>query len=75
MIWYRKAKKETCAEEKRASLGEALEKGILIFIVCATLSNSNRVAGTSSLWSSDRLTSNGGARDGTIDKKQTYNII
>lgn len=58
------AKKETCAEEKRASLGEALEKGIIMLPVCAVLSNSERVAGTSSLWSSGRLTPDGGARNG-----------
>lgn len=71
----RKAEKETCAEEKRASLGEALEKGFLIFIVCAVLSNPCRVAGTSGLWSSGRPTPNGGARNGAINKKQTYSII
>ena len=62
----RKAEKETWAEEKRASLWEALEKGILIFIICAVLNSSYRAVGTSSLWSSGRLTPNGGARDGTI---------
>lgn len=69
------AEKETCAEEKRASLGEALEKGILIFLVCAVLSNPNRVTGTSSLWSSGRLTPNGGARNGNkIFKNFTYAV-
>lgn len=67
----RKAEKETCAEEKRASLGEALEKGILILIVCAVLNSSYRAVGTSGLWSSGRPTPNGGARNGEI----IYKII
>lgn len=64
--------KETCAEEKRASLGEALEKGILIILVCADLNSPYRAVGTSSLWSSGRLTPNGGARNGNIKRKTTY---
>ena len=55
-IWYRKAKKETYAEEKRASLGEAVEKGIIMLLVCAVLNSSYRAVGTSSLWSSGRPT-------------------
>ncbi len=60
----RKAEKETCAEEKRASLGEALEKGTIMLLVCAVLNSSYRAVGTSSLWSSGRPTPNGGARNG-----------
>lgn len=60
------AKKETCAEEKKASLGEALEKGIIIFLFCAVLNSPYRAVGTSSLWSPGRLTPNGGARNGTF---------
>lgn len=41
-----------------------MEKGIIMLLVCAALSNSNRVAGTSGLWSSGRPTPDGGARDG-----------
>ena len=68
----RKAEKETCAGEKRGSpWGEPIGKeGITMLLVCAVLNNSERVVGTSSLWSSCRLTPDGGARNGTINKKQ-----
>lgn len=62
----RKAEKETCAEEKRASLGETLEKGIIMLLVCAVLNSSYRAVGTSGLWSSGRPTLDSGARNGTI---------
>jgi len=63
-----KPKKKHVPKKKRASLGEALEMGILMFLICAVLSNSDRVAGTSGLWSSGRPTPNGGARNGKNKK-------
>ena len=74
-IHGREAEKETCAGEKRASLGEALEKGIIMLFVCADLNSSYRAVGTSSLWSSGRLTPDGGARDGKKGNHNNFSMV